>query len=63
MPRSSTKNIAVRHHFIRDHLEKRNISLSLVPTNKHLANIFTKPLSVDHFAYIRMELRMLNDNA
>ncbi|XP_057545880.1 secreted RxLR effector protein 161-like, partial [Amaranthus tricolor] len=53
---SRTKHIEVRHHFIRDHVEKGNISLSFIPTENQLADIFTKPLSVDRFAYIRMEL-------
>ena len=60
---SRTKHIEVRHHFIRDHVEKGNISLSFISTENQLADIFTKPLSADRFAYIRMELGMLNDVA
>ncbi|XP_057547794.1 secreted RxLR effector protein 161-like, partial [Amaranthus tricolor] len=53
---SRTKHIEVRHHFIRDHVEKGNISLSFISTENQLADIFTKPLSADRFAHIRMEL-------
>ena len=60
---SRTKHIEVRHHFIRDHVEKGHITLSFISTENQLADIFTKPLSADHFAYIRMELGMLNDVA
>ena len=60
MQHSHTKHIEVRHHFIRDQVEKGNESLSFIPTENQLADIFTKPLSPDYFAYIRMELGMLN---
>ena len=60
---SRTKHIEVRHHFIRDHVEKGHITLSFISTENQLANIFTKPISPDRFAYIRMELGMLNDVA
>ena len=33
------------------------------PTENQLADIFTKPLSLNRFAYICMELGMLNDFA
>ena len=60
---SRTKHIEVWHHFIRDHVEKGHISLSFISTENQLADIFTKPLTHDRFAYIRMELDMLNDVA
>ena len=60
---SRTKHIEVRHHFIRDHVEKGHITLSFIFTEDQLVDIFTKPLSHDWFAYIRMELGMLNDVA
>ena len=41
---SRTKHIDVRHHFIREHVERGTIKLIYVPTEKQLANIFTKPL-------------------
>ena len=58
---SRTKHIEIRHHFVCDHVEKGNITLSFIPIENQLADIFTKPLSPDCFAYIRMELGMLND--
>ena len=60
---SRTKHIEVRYHFIRDHVEKVNITLSFIPTENQLPDKFTKPLSPDRFAHIRMELGMLNDLA
>ena len=40
---SSTKHIEVRHHFKRDHVKKGNVTLSFIPTENQLADLFTKP--------------------
>ena len=50
---SRTKHIDVRHHFLRDHVEKGNIKLTHVRTEDQIADIFTKPLMCDTFEYIR----------
>ena len=63
MQHSRTKHIQVRHHIIRDHVEKGNVTLSFIPTQNQLADIFTNPLSTDHFSYIHMELGKLNEVA
>jgi hypothetical protein len=39
-----TKHIDVRHHFIRYHQQKGDISIESVGTEDQLADIFTKPL-------------------
>ena len=41
---SHTKHIDIRHHFLRDHIAKNDISLECVRTEDQLADIFTKPL-------------------
>ncbi|KAK1397800.1 hypothetical protein POM88_007663 [Heracleum sosnowskyi] len=41
---SRTKHIDIRHHFIREHVEQETVKLIYVPTDKQLADIFTKPL-------------------
>jgi hypothetical protein len=43
----------VRHHFLRDNVEKRNIDLIHVPTEKQLDDILTYQAS---FARLRGEL-------
>ena len=53
---SKTKHIEVRYHFLRDKVEKGNISLSYVPTQDQLADIFTKPLDQVTFTRLRGEL-------
>jgi bifunctional DNase/RNase len=39
-----TKHIDVRHHFIRDHQQKGDISIENVNIDDQLADIFTKQL-------------------
>jgi len=56
---SRTKHIEVRHHFLGDHVQNQEIALEFVPTERQLANIFTKPLLEDHFDYIQSELGIL----
>jgi hypothetical protein len=40
---SRTKHIDIRHHFLRDHLQKGDIEVFYVSTENQLADIFTKP--------------------
>ena len=60
---SRTKHIEVRHHFIRDHVEKGDDTLEFMPMDYQLAEIFTKPLSEDRFNFICHKLGMININA
>ena len=53
---SRTKDIEVRHHFIRDHVAKGDIDLKHVRTDKQLVDIFTKPLDEKVFCHLRGEL-------
>ncbi|GJR94503.1 retrovirus-related pol polyprotein from transposon TNT 1-94 [Tanacetum coccineum] len=49
---SRTKHIAVRYHFIKEHVEKGTIKLYFVKTDYQLADLFTKALPVDRFNYL-----------
>nr|GEY65496.1 copia protein [Tanacetum cinerariifolium] len=49
---SRTKHIAVRYHFIKEHVEKGTIKLYFVKTDYQLAGIFTKALPIDRFNYL-----------
>jgi hypothetical protein len=44
------KHIKVRHHLLRGHVEKRDIEMKYINTERQLTDIFTKPLDVTHFA-------------
>ncbi|KAK6115540.1 hypothetical protein DH2020_007809 [Rehmannia glutinosa] len=56
---SRTKHIDVRYHFIRDHVEKKDITLEYISTDKQLANIFTKPLCESRFEELKNELGLI----
>jgi hypothetical protein len=40
-----TKHIEIRHHFIRDHVERGDIELIHVDTKNQIADIFIKSLN------------------
>jgi hypothetical protein len=51
-----TKHIDIKHHFIRDHMEKGDIELLYLPTDKNTADILTKPLERVKFERLRAQL-------
>nr|GEW17653.1 hypothetical protein [Tanacetum cinerariifolium] len=55
---SRTKHIAVRYHFIKEHMEKGTIELYFVKTDYQLADLFTKALPADRFNYLVRRLGM-----
>ncbi|XP_058774788.1 secreted RxLR effector protein 161-like [Vicia villosa] len=57
---SRTKHIEIRHHFLRDHVEKGEVVFEHVESKKQLADIFTKPLATGPFFSIRRELGILD---
>ncbi len=50
------KHIDLRHHFIRDHVEKGTVSVEFCPTENQIADIFTKPLTREKFEKFRTEI-------
>jgi phage anti-repressor protein len=50
---SRTKHIDIRHHFIRDLVESREVALMFIPTENQLADILTKPLDGSRFESLR----------
>ncbi|QRW21879.1 Copia-like polyprotein/retrotransposon [Rhizoctonia solani] len=47
-----SKHIDIRHHFMRDLIEKRKVATLYVPTKENLANAFTKALPAPQFSYL-----------
>jgi hypothetical protein len=47
------RHVERRHHFLRDHVEKGDIEMRYIDTERQLANIFTKPLDFSQFADLR----------
>jgi hypothetical protein len=50
------KYIKVRHHFLRDHVEKGDIEIKYIDKERQLVDIFTKSFDVTHFASLRGKL-------
>jgi len=57
-----TKHIEIRHHFLRDHIQKGDCVLEFVDTKNQLADIFIKPLPKETFFAIRRELGLIDIN-
>ena len=56
---SRTKHIELDLHFIREHVAKKQLTVSHVSSSEQVADILTKPLSFDQFAYLRTKLNVL----
>ncbi|GJT73501.1 retrovirus-related pol polyprotein from transposon TNT 1-94 [Tanacetum coccineum] len=56
---SRTKHIEIRRHFLRDNVQKGNISIEKVASGDNIADIFTKPLKREVFNYLRLGLGMM----
>ena len=53
---SRTKHIDIQHHFIRDLVEEKVVTLEHVDTEEQLAGIFTKTLDAKQFKKLRGKL-------
>ena len=58
---SRTKHIDIRHHFIRDHVEKKDILIFFTPTAYQIADVLTKALPKARFVELRSELGLMNN--
>jgi hypothetical protein len=47
------RHVERRHHFLRDHVEKGDIDMRYIDTERQLADIFTKPLDSSRFVDLR----------
>ncbi|GKB10078.1 retrovirus-related pol polyprotein from transposon TNT 1-94 [Tanacetum coccineum] len=59
---SRTKHIEIRHHFLRDNVQKGNISIEKVASEDNIADILTKPLKREPFNLLRLGLRLMEPN-
>ncbi|CAL5394396.1 unnamed protein product [Camellia sinensis] len=53
---SRSKHIEVDCHYVREQVFAKKLVLQYIPTNDQLADIFTKPLSVSRFLYLKDKL-------
>jgi len=54
-----TKHIDIRHHFLRDNVEKGLISMNFSVTDNQITDIFTKALSREQFERNKLELDLI----
>ncbi|GJS63349.1 hypothetical protein Tco_0677913 [Tanacetum coccineum] len=59
MQHSRTKHIKIRHHFLRDNVQKGNISIKKGSSEDNIADILAKPLKRESFNYLRVGLGMM----
>ncbi|GJX66533.1 retrovirus-related pol polyprotein from transposon TNT 1-94 [Tanacetum coccineum] len=59
---SRTKHIENRHHFLRDNVQKGNISIEKVAFEDNIAKILTKPLKREPFNLLRLGLGLMEPN-
>ncbi|GKC83990.1 hypothetical protein Tco_1139707 [Tanacetum coccineum] len=60
---SRTKHIEIRHHFLRDNVQKGNITIEKFASEDNIAEILTKPLKREHFNLLRLGLGLMEPNA
>ena len=60
---SRTKHIQIRHHFLRDNVEKGFISMEFVSTDEQVADIFTKALNREPYEFLCQKLGMISLNS
>ena len=53
---SRAKHIEIKHHFIRDYIQKGILNFKFINTDHQWADVFTKPLSEDRFNFILKHL-------
>nr|GEY11981.1 copia protein [Tanacetum cinerariifolium] len=56
---SRTKHIEIRHHFLRDNVQKGHISIEKVSSIDNITDILTKPLKCESFNYPCLGLGMM----
>ncbi|GJS91732.1 copia protein [Tanacetum coccineum] len=60
---SRTKHIKICHYFLRDNVQKGNISIEKVSSEDNIADILTKPLKRKPFNLLRLSLGLMKPNA
>nr|GEU59791.1 hypothetical protein [Tanacetum cinerariifolium] len=56
---SRTKHIKIRHHLLRDNVQKRHISIEKFSSEDNIIDILTKPLKRESFYYLCLGLGMM----
>ena len=54
-----SKHIEIKYHYIRDMVQRGVVKLQYVMTDKHIADVLTKPLARVKFKYFKKKLGVL----
>ena len=57
---SKTKKIPIKYHFLREKVTNKVVQLNFIPSTKHIADIFTKPLPKTQFEYLHHKLGIIS---
>jgi len=55
---SRAKHIEIKHHFIKNYVQKGILDIQFIDTKNQCADIITKPLTVERFDFIKKNLNM-----
>lgn len=58
MNTKASKHIAIKYHYIKDIINKRIVSISYVPTDENISDIFTKALPANKHLYFCNKLNL-----
>lgn len=53
-----TKHVEVDFHFVREKVAQGKLSVQFISTQDQIADVFTKPLAVDRFVFLKSKLRV-----
>jgi len=53
---SRAKHIEIKHHFFRDYVQKGILDIQFIDTEHQWADIFTKPLTMERFDFIKKKI-------
>jgi hypothetical protein len=59
---SKTKHIPIKYHFLREQILDRVVKLEYIPSKEKIEDIFTKPLPIEYFDYLRQWLRVISSS-
>eukprot|EP00253_Pinus_taeda_P021723 PITA_21723 len=57
---SKTKHIPIKYHFLQEQVLEQKAKLEYVPSKEQVADIFTKPLPMEIFEYLRQKLGVVD---
>eukprot|EP00253_Pinus_taeda_P007692 PITA_07692 len=60
---SKTKHIPIKYHFLYEQVLEQKVNLEYVPSKEHVVDIFTKPLPIETFEYLRQNLVVVAESS